>query len=373
MSLDFGFIVEEVVVSMQKVFVFRQFTRSFLKQMVVSDVECAAILRVSRRGQTISAIARAFARSRTTVTQIVRRGGAVPRRQRGKLTVGRLQRAMLARKVASRTGVKGKRRVPLFPSARAVADQLRKEFKLVVSRRRVAEDMRAVGGKCRVRPKVPTRALADRKSQRAWCRKALGVNWKRWAFSDETWVTCNEGTTRTMWVFDGVDPLPREFKSKFNQACVQVWFAFGHQWRSEIVIFPIKMNRDGESKNFRLDGADYIRRCLSPTVKLLKKHNSILIQDGARCHVAKNVRAFAKRKGIELTFDWPAYSPVLNEAEQLNAIFKRRVAEHHPTNMEELVAACKRAWKEIPQAMLNRLVKNFQKKLSKYAQSAQNV
>lgn len=334
---------------------------------MISQAECLAIIRFVRRpGNSISTCALVFGRARGTITAIIRRGGAAKGRRR--VSGARQHRAKLAKKIAGRTERRGDRVVPVFPSAMAIARQLKREFGISISRRRVSEDLHMLGGKARVRPKVPTRSVADRRVQRIWCRRNTKVPWRKWAFSDETWVTCNESTSRTMWVFPGGEPLPREFKSKFNIPSVQVWLAFGYGWRGPLVVFPVKTNREGEEKvNFRLDSAGYIRRCLSKVVPLLQKHKCILVQDGARAHVAKAVRAFAKRKGIHLTFDWPPYSPVLNEAEQVNAVFKRRVAEHHPTTMDELIRACQDAWKKIPQSMLNNFVKGFQKKLKEFS------
>lgn len=332
---------------------------------MIGNEECVAIIRFLRRGNSVSSCSRLFARARGTILGIVRRGG--PARNCRRMAPARRHRAKLAKKIASRIERRGDRLVPAFPSAQAIANQLKREFNISVSRRRVSEDLHALGGNSRVRPKVPTRSVADRQVQRNFCRRNLKVPWKKWAFSDETWVTANEGTSRTMWIFPGQNVLPREFKSKFNIPSVQVWLAFGFGWRAPVVVFPMRANRDGESRSFRLDADSYIRKCLSVTAPLLSKHQSILVQDGARAHVARNVRAYAKRKGLRLTFDWPPYSPVLNQAEPLNAIFKRRVAEYHPRTLDELVAACHAAWRSIPQSMLNNFVAGFQKKLKEFA------
>lgn len=337
--------------------------------MHLGEKERQAIKRLHRINNNIALCARLFARSRSTIVKVVRSRAVVARAPR--MTPARRKRTLLAKKVAQRSVKRGDRVVPLFPSARSIAAQLKREFRVTVSRRRVAEDLLEVGGKVRVRRKIPTRSPDQLRKRMLWCRRNLGGDTKRWLFSDETWVTGNEATSRTMWTFDGKPALPREFKSRFNIDSCMVWFAFGWDFKSELVVFPQKMNRLGETKNFRLDGNGYIRRCLSKVSAHLKKTGRVLIQDGARSHVCRQVRGYSKRMGIKLSFDWPPYSPVLNVAEEVNAVFKRRVAEHHPANMDELVSACLQAWDAIPQSMLNSFVSSFQTKLKKYSKAGE--
>ena len=338
--------------------------------MHVGEKERQAIKRLYRKNKNISLCARVFSRSRTTISKVLKSRAVAPKKK-PRMTPARRKRALLAKKVARRCVKRGDRVVPQFPSARSIAVQLQREFGVTVSRRRVAEDLVAVGGKVKVRRKIPTRNLSHLKKRMLWCRRNIGGDTKRWLFSDETWVTGNEATSRTMWTFDGSPALPREFKSRFNIDSCMVWFAFGHDFKTELVIFPQKMNRLGETKNFRLDGNGYIRRCLSKVSAHLKATGRVLIQDGARSHVCRQVRGYAKRMGIKLSFDWPPYSPVLNVAEEVNAVFKRKVAEHHPSSMDELVSACHAAWAAIPQRMLNNFVKSFQTKLKKYSKAGE--
>jgi hypothetical protein len=331
--------------------------------MTISEKEKAAMIRHLRRFRNVSLTSRLFGRSRTTVVAIkhnkhsVRAPGPRPER---------IRRARKAKEIAKRTKTIKHRTMPMFPSSASIAEQLQKETGIRVSARQIRSDLKLVKGRSRVRPKVPTREAKDISARRSWCRRNLKVPFKRWCFSDETWVTTNEQTCRTCWVFDGEQPLPREFKSRFNIPSCQVWFAFGWDWKSPVVVFPAKMNCDGEVKAFRLSADSYVRRCLSVVSAHFSNTDKILVQDGARSHVARTVRQYALRKGMNLTFDWPPYSPVLNVAEEVNSIFKQRVAELVPTTLEELVCACHKAWADLPQSILNAFVKSFQDKMKKH-------
>lgn len=270
---------------------------------MLCQAEAQAIKKFCVRTSNVALTARTFSRSRATVKKVMK--GVAPRNRRGRTSAARQHRVRLARQIARRNGKSGDRIYRLFPSAAAVCRQLAREFGLRVSRRTVQDDLVLAGGKSRVRPKHPTRNVRDRDCVRRFARRNIGVAWTRWCFSDETWVSTNEWYDRQQWIFGAETPFPREIKSRYNIPSCQVWLSFGHNWKGHLEIFPQRMNRDGESKAFRLSAHDYVRRCLSKVKHHLAGTGKILVQDGARSHVAKSVRGFAAKNDMRLTFDWP--------------------------------------------------------------------
>jgi hypothetical protein len=88
------------------------------------------------------------------------------------------------------------------------------------------------------------------------------------------------------------------------------------------------------------------------------------MQDGARCHIAKNVMAYLDSKKGKLVEDWPAHSPDFNMIESVWADLDRRVSDmmtEPVTTKEQLKVLVQRAWESIPQSVLNNHVDRFHK------------
>lgn len=159
------------------------------------------------------------------------------------------------------------------------------------------------------------------------------------------------------------DVLPMEKKARWNVASIMVWGCVGYNWKSPLVIFPSKTNVDGELKQFRLDAASYVRRCLSTVSKQLVEEKRLFQQDGARSHAAKSTKEYLQKKGVELLDPWPPYSPELNAIERVWKELNARVGERCPMSVPELIAATKEAWEEIPQEVINAHCQHFRTQL----------
>lgn len=244
-----------------------------------------------------------------------------------------------------------------YSSCRALVQALRTEG-VIASRWTVRRDLKAMGLKSRVRPRTPTRDPQQVEVKRRFKKRHVrNQTPARWVMhSDESWITCNEHTGRWQWCRKGEQPFPMERKARWNVPSVMVWAAVGVDYKSKLIIFPSKsVNEDGEPSIFRLTAEKYIRRCLSTVCPELTNPRKqwILLQDGARSHVAKQTKAYLKRKGIRYLEDFPPYSPDLNMIEAVWKELISRVGAKCPSTCEELQKAVLEAWDELPQHIIN--------------------
>lgn len=312
-----------------------------------------------------------FGRSAITIRRILRsrsRGPAVRRTRLPSAAVVR-RRGLLAR--AATVTVRVQHRVfPKYTSSRALRSYLHSEG-ISVNERTVRRDLHCLGFKCLVRRPAPTRTEEDAKRRLAFARVWSRKDAKKLVFSDECWVTCLENTSRTMWVDRRCDPhaqpLPLERKSRFNVPSVQVWAAFGFNYRSELVILPRTTETGSDQSRWTLNGAGYIRRCLSKITPYLLSSKRILLQDGSRAHANKSVWGYAARKGLKLLEDFPANSPDYNMIEMVWGLLKKGIGRRCPLTMPDLIASAKAAWNEIPQTVLNNYVIHFGKLMKREA------
>lgn len=159
-------------------------------------------------------------------------------------------------------------------------------------------------------------------------------------------------------------PIARVTKSRFNVPSVMIWAAIGYNYRTPLV-FIVKQKSEDEGKKLGVNAQRYVRCCL---LKLFSQPNPIpagrvFMQDGARCHVAKQSLAYLERKGQRLMVNWPPYSPDLNPIELLWAELDRRIAERVPTSVEELKRIAQEEWMAIPTTLINDFVIHFQRRL----------
>ena len=281
------------------------------------------------------------------------------------------QRAVvnLAKQVKTEKG----RKTPVYSSAVLIKAGLEKTAKIKASRSTVSRDLKRAGYKSYVRPVHPFDAKASAKNRCAFANQKLLFKpadapiWKGLIFVDETFLDTNDRTSKTQYVPKGKTQLlvPRIVKNRFNVPHLQIFAAVGYNFRSEIIVVDGK--KDEDNKVIRLNADRYVRCCLSKLKSELQKKGKMLVQDGARCHIAKNVMAYLQRNKIETLPKWPAYSPDLNPIENvwklLNVALAQRTAGI--TTVDELKKAVVEAWNSLPQATINNLVLSFRSRLQK--------
>lgn len=130
------------------------------------------------------------------------------------------------------------------------------------------------------------------------------------------------------------------------------------------MILPAKqLNKDGEWRQFRLNSAQYIRRCLSIVVPDLLAQKRLFMHDGARSHASQETSKYLERKGVEFVRDWPPYSPDLNSIEYVWKDMKSAVGRECPLDLEELTKSALEKWETMPQKLLNAHCHHFASQL----------
>lgn len=260
----------------------------------------------------------------------------------------------------------GSRKWKTYGSATALRRALAARYDIKVSTRTVQRDLLAMGKHPRVRRPIPTRDRQELAVKRAFAREHRNTDAKTIAFSDESWITCNECTGRIEWVKKNQKPFPMERRARWNTPSAMVWACVGHNYKSSLIVFPSRMeDGEGQLRTFRLDATNYVRRCLSVVAPTLLRRKLILQQDGARSHVAKRTKAYLARKKLPYLKNWPPYSPDLNMIEPLWKELNCRIGALCPQSQAELLRAAKKAWKALPQSVINAHVANWKTALSK--------
>ena len=183
-------------------------------------------------------------------------------------------------------------------------------------------------------------------------------------FSDESWLCCNERTGRLQWAEKSADVLPIEKKARWNVASIMVWGSVGYGFKGPLIIFPSKVSKEGELRQFRLDSEGYVRRCLSVVVPTIVQQKRIWQQDGARSHAAQSTMNYLARKNVEVLADWPPYCPDLNAIERIWKELNARVGARCPMTVEELMTAAQEEWAALPQSVIDAHCAHFPRQLA---------
>lgn len=284
------------------------------------------------------------------------------------------KRRALVKKLAETRKKLGSRLVAPYMTSEAIRKALR-DNGIRVSAETVRTDLLALGMKHLVRPKESLYA-SEENAIRARNAFANETRWNSRAvcesliFSDETYLTVNDHSYRSMWAASKKDVVPRERKNPLNCTRVMVWAAIGIDWRSELVFFD-QLDEDGKVTNMK--ARSYKLRCLSPNREHLSS-GKLFIQDGASSHRSKEVLTYLDNHGIAYVQNWPASSPCLNMIENVWAELKRRLSDYAPTkDMEEFKANARAAWKDIPVEDMNNFCRRFPKVIAEHKAAAREA
>ena len=332
---------------------------------MISEFMKGRVYQLWKAGMSRTKIGVKIGISPTTVKKMID-GKFKSKRAVRKTPVEIIKRRNVLKKLANETAKKQHRVWPKFGSAKQLCSALHKKTGTKLSVRQVQRDLHTIGLKPYVRQAEPTRTTADKKIRRAFAHEMRGLSKRKInsiVFSDESWLSCCERTGKIHWTSSRDKVLGLERKARWNVPSIMVWGAVGHNYRSELIIFPSKRNVDGEMKQFRLDAQQYVRRCLSTVVPELARRNLLFQQDGARSHVAKKSMEYLRRKKINVLRSWPAYSPDLNAIERVWKELNTRVGELCPMTQQELVTAAKQVWKCIPSKIINQHCAHFSRQM----------
>lgn len=329
---------------------------------MLTPFDLGRIKEVYAQCRTIAGTARRTSFSRKAVSEAVKRNFKPQSyTRRSKQSTVDLQRKL--KRLASQTCKKEHRSWPKYSSARQMQAALLSETGARVSVRTIHRNLRKAGLKPYVRKPNPTRTRSDLIKKRDFARINRDIEWKRIVFSDESWLCCNERTGRIHWARGPKDVPALEKKARWNVASILVWGSVGYNFKGPLIIFPSKVSKEGELRQFRLDSAGYVRRCLSEVVPKLKAQNRIFQQDGARSHAARSTMAYLERKKVEVIGDWPPYCPDLNAIERIWKELNARVGARCPMTVDELTQVAKEEWEKLPQELINAHCAHFPRQL----------
>ena len=287
-------------------------------------------------------------------------------RKARKLPDVKLRRAKV-RTLHARTSHKGDRTWKTYSSAGQIQNQLQMEYGIRVTRRTVQRDLRSMGKKPRVRKSAPSRTRSCLRGQ--WMFKQFceqnGINSDNVYFSDEVMFSCLEKTGRIQWVAHDELPFPTEHGDARNYPRFMCWTTCGVGHKGKMIILPKTMDRDGKEVGFTLNAERYIEYCLEAS----DIHNVIpegkwLLQDGAKCHVAKLTKAHHQSKGTKVVQN-AAYSPNLNCIELVWKEMHTIIGRKCPLTFEELKTAILEAWEELPQCKIDAICGHFNTEMDK--------
>ena len=315
---------------------------------MLSKQERDLIVRLGESGSSPSTIAALLGRGRATVYRILisphrvhtQRDAAVKTRQR------------VVKKLVEARSRKGDRIFPKYRGAAAIAAALTRQTGDTVSKATICRDLRKLGYRSYVRRPATTRERREVTAKTAWFakhKKILRV--RSLTVADETFISANERTGRSMWARDRRHVLPVEKKRRHNTANLHIYLACGWGWKAPLVFLPKLRSEGCEDVKFTLNADRYIRVCLSKVIPIMPRGHSFL-HDNARCHSAKKVAGYFARKGISVV-TIPPYCPEANPAEGVIGELKDRIGALCPLTATELKQAAIAAWDAFPQKAIN--------------------
>lgn len=341
------------------------------KHARLSIVDLKTMVAMRNRGLSCAEIGESLARSASTVSRAIARDKAaeIPSARTRPTMVHVIQRRKLVARLATKKmvvkaeGKKDKKVRPAHATLESIRVHLHHHHGISVSRMTISRDLRASRLLCRVRPRVCTVKTTDMAKRRAFarCHKGGPGTPCPIVFSDEKIFTCNDQTSRTMYVKSRKQLIPRE-------ACrwtprLMVWGAIGVGFQ-HFMILPKPRTTRNEPDEFKLGTVTSLnyRRVVLPEVKAeLRKPGRIFMQDGARPHTCDATLKYLRGNSITVLSDWPPRSPDLNPIENLWAVMQRRVSATAPRDVTELRAALIRVFTGLQseQPMIDAFVNSF--------------
>ena len=182
-----------------------------------------------------------------------------------------------------------------------------------------------------------------------YCLKMQGFQWTSCLFSDESWFLLyprGNGQNDVIWTDDPtkVPALPQVRHSPM----FLVWGAVSIHGNTDLFFFETTV----KSKQYQ--------ECLEATLlpvakKQLSKTQWHLVEDQAWPRKAKGTRSWLATNNVP-SMMLPAKSPDINIIEKVWAIMKDFVSHQDPKNKEELKKAVVKAWKNISNDLVAKLI-----------------
>ena len=141
-----------------------------------------------------------------------------------------------------------------------------------------------------------------------------------------------------------------------NGGSTMIWAAFCKKAKSTLCFITTRM----KSVNY----CKVLGKHLLPFASHTFSAEYTFQQDNAPCHRGRNTMEWLERHGVE-TMEWPALSPDLNPIENLWGILVQKVYANGKqyASRAELKLAIEKAWEELDDAVLCRLVDSMQSRM----------
>lgn len=310
-----------------------------------------SIVHAARTGARVCDIARTFGKSRSTVTNILKRYDA-----RG--TVRRMNKPGRPRK----TTQKDDRFIKLESTRnpRLTVPQLQahlsKFCKLDLSESTVNRRLHEAGLYGRHAAKKPQVSEKNRKARLAFARKYVNWtadDWQKVLFSDESKFELfrTKGVTYVRRPIGTRNDVRYQVPTvKHGGGNVMVWGCF---------------SASGTGPLFRIEETmtavlycDIIVDTMLPYARINMPRGWLFQQDNDPKHTAGVVTQCFKRNKVRV-LPWPSQSPDLNPIEHLWDELERRAGAHKCSNLGELFDRLQREWTEIDQNTIDRLLESM--------------
>lgn len=189
-------------------------------------------------------------------------------------------------------------------------------------------------------------------AHRRWTQR----QWNNVLFTDESRFCVDFADRRVrVWRrkgerFDANNVLQRD---RYGGGSVMIWGGICKHGRTDIVVV-----------RGILTSVRYCEEVINPVVvPFLRQRNGMLLQqDNARPHSARHTQETLRQNNIQ-TLDWPAKSPDLNPIEHLWDELGRRIRDRADVNnVNDLEAALREEWHNIPAQTINKLIGSMRKR-----------
>jgi transposase len=195
----------------------------------------------------------------------------------------------------------------------------------------------------------------NKKKRMQWAREHLNwthEDWRKVLWSDESPYVLR---------FNGKVRVWRLHNERYSPQCcnatvkhdekIMVWGAFGAHGVG--ILHRIHGIMD------RYVYSDILDNCMLPSAdKLFGQENYFFQQDNDPKHTSNHCKQWLLDNNVP-TFWWPAQSPDLNPIENLWSILDQQTKHRKVNNKDQLFEAIKKAWEDLPVALLNRLVESM--------------
>lgn len=206
--------------------------------------------------------------------------------------------------------------------------------------------------------KGPWNDARIRRQRLAWCEEVqnMGLEWNNVIFSDEKKFNLDGPDGLNYYWHDCRKEKQRFSKRQQGGGGLMFWGGIGSAGKTPLVLV-----------NGRMDSRMYqqcLRENLLPNAARIAGRNWIFQQDGASCHRSVSTVNWLNNHNVR-RLPWAPYSPDMNIIENLWGVMVRAVYPDGKvySSRETLEVACRRAWDEITQDLIDNLFNSINRRV----------